>query len=85
MTHPALTTSFENREMFGWTHPVHTLFDDPQKFTFQKIGNKIKVQRFAKTVRDTSKFARTGDWMMEVEAARALWKDLKRDGARQLD
>jgi len=72
-------------ELISWTNPVHTLFDDPQKFTFQKIGNKIKVQRFAKTSQDTSKFARTGDWLMNVEEARTLWKDLKKTGARRLD
>ena len=53
-THPAFTTSFANREMFGWAErnePTHSLLlDGCQRFEFTKLANgkQVKVVRKAR-------------------------------------
>ena len=83
MTHPAFTTSFENREMFGWptANTFMLLLDDCQKFAFTPSGSTVQVVRYARNGYRNGQYQVTGRFSWSLRQARQEWARLISNGA----
>ena len=61
---------------------THTLIlDDAQKFTFQRTGQSVTVNRARRAAWNVRHWEFTGTFTWNLEEGRKFWKGLLKDGA----